>query len=81
MKLSGRSVLATRGTSGIGLDIAEAFHGRGSTVIVCGRDKKRLAAVKGKFPRVADILDAILSGLPRYFKQEVTQLQTLNVNS
>jgi len=45
MNLSGITVLVTGSTSGIGLGIAEAFHGCRSKVIVCGRDKKRLAAV------------------------------------
>ncbi len=56
MKLSGRTVLVTGGTSGIGLGIARAFHGWGSRVIVCGRDKRRLSAVEEKFPGITALL-------------------------
>jgi uncharacterized oxidoreductase len=52
MDLSNRTVLITGGSSGIGLGLAEAFHSRGSTVIVCARDPKGLAAVAEKLPGV-----------------------------
>ncbi len=52
MKLSNRTVLVTGGTSGIGLGIAEAFHRSGSRIIVCGRDRKKLSAVRKKFPGI-----------------------------
>jgi NAD(P)-dependent dehydrogenase (short-subunit alcohol dehydrogenase family) len=36
LELSGRTVLVTEETGGIGLGIAEAFHRSKSKVIVCG---------------------------------------------
>jgi uncharacterized oxidoreductase len=55
MDLSGRTVLVTGGSSGIGLGLVEAFHGRGSTVIACGRNEKALAAVTERLPGVVTI--------------------------
>ena len=55
MKLSNRTVLVTGGTGGIGLGIAEAFQKSNSRVIVCGRNKEKLSAVKEKFPDIAVI--------------------------
>jgi uncharacterized oxidoreductase len=52
MKLSNRTVLVTGGTSGIGLGMAEAFRQANSRVIVCGRNKEKLAGVKEKFPDI-----------------------------
>jgi uncharacterized oxidoreductase len=52
MKLSNRTVLITGGTSGIGLGIAEAFHQTKSRVIVCGRNRQKLSAVKEKYPDI-----------------------------
>jgi uncharacterized oxidoreductase len=49
MNPSGRTVLVTGGTSGIGLGIAEAFYKRRSSVIVCGRDMSKLSAMEEKF--------------------------------
>jgi uncharacterized oxidoreductase len=52
MKLSNRTVLVTGGSGGIGLGIAEAFYQSKSTVIVCGRDRKKLSAVEKKYPGI-----------------------------
>jgi uncharacterized oxidoreductase len=45
MNFSGRSVLVTGATSGVGLALAQAFAARGARVVVHGRDLDRLAAV------------------------------------
>src|SRR5664280_3204240 len=50
--LSDRTVLITGGCSGIGLGMAEAFHSRGSTVIVCAREEQALSATADRLPGV-----------------------------
>ncbi len=65
MKLSDRTVLVTGGTGGIGLGIAEALHGCGSRVIVCGRNRERLSAVEKKFPGITVLSCDVGDGLQR----------------
>lgn len=52
MRFSGRTVLVTGGTGGIGLAIAEAFHHAKSRVIVCGRNREKLSGVEKRFPGI-----------------------------
>ena len=65
MKLSNRTVLVTGGTGGIGLGIAEAFHGCGSRVIVCGRDRRKLSAVEERYPGITALPCDVGDGLQR----------------
>jgi len=52
MRLTGRTILITGGTSGIGLELARQLLGRGNTVIVTGRDQGRLDAARQMLPGV-----------------------------
>lgn len=57
----GRTVFITGGSSGIGLGLARAFHARGATVIIGGRDLAALEAAAAQTPgmqvAVIDVTD------------------------
>jgi len=52
MKLRGRTVLVTGGGSGIGLGLATELAKSGNTVIICGRNPKKLADAKASVPEL-----------------------------
>lgn len=52
MKISKNTVLITGGTSGIGLELAKQLLELDNTVIVTGRDQKKLDAAKSIIPKV-----------------------------
>lgn len=56
MKLEGRTILVTGGSSGIGLALVERFVARGNDVIVTGRRAALLDDVKKRFPAVTTLV-------------------------
>ena len=62
MEVKRNTVLITGGGSGIGRSLAYAFVQNGSTVIICGRDKRKLELAKELTPelhtRVCDVTSA-----------------------
>lgn len=52
MKMTGRTVLITGGTSGIGLELARQLIARGNTVIVTGRSLAKLEAAQEAVPEL-----------------------------
>jgi uncharacterized oxidoreductase len=55
MKTSGNTILITGGTSGIGFEFANQLLAAGNTVIVTGRDPKKLEKTKFLLPKVHTI--------------------------
>lgn len=55
MKIEGKTVFITGGSSGIGLALTRAMAALGNTVIICGRKQDKLAAVKKELPDVHTI--------------------------
>ena len=55
MNLTGRTILVTGGSAGIGLAFAERFVALGNTVIITGRSQTKLDAAKAKVPELHTI--------------------------
>lgn len=52
MKMNGRTILITGGTSGIGFELAKQLLERSNTVLITGRDEDKLKEAKLKLPGV-----------------------------
>ncbi len=53
MKLSGNTILITGGTRGIGLELVRQLSQRKNTILVTGRDPKKLREIQEQFPGVS----------------------------
>ena len=81
MHMTGNTILVTGGSSGIGMGLAEAFVAAGNEVVVCGRRKDALDAIKNKVPAlhvlVGDTGNA--EARTRLFAEVTTRFPRLNV--
>ena len=86
MKLMDNTVLVTGGGSGIGLAFAEAFLELGNRVIVCGRNRVKLEAVKHRHAALTvlpcDLTDPhSRAGLVEIIKEKFSDLNILINNA
>jgi uncharacterized oxidoreductase len=65
VRLSGRGTFVTGGASGIGLGITEVLLRSNSRVIVCGRDKEKLAMVEKRLPGIMTLPCDVSDGRQR----------------
>ena len=86
MKLTGRTILITGGSAGIGLAFALKFLELGNEVIVTGRREAVLDEVKAKYPKLhtiqSDVADpAQISALAARVKSDFPKLDVLMNNA
>ena len=86
MNLTGRTILITGGSAGIGLAFALKFLELGNTVIVTGRRQAVLDEVKGKYPKLhtiqADVAEpAQIAALAARVKADFPKLDVLMNNA
>ena len=86
MKLTGRTILLTGGSAGIGLAFALKFLELGNTVIVTGRRQAVLDEVKAKYPKLhtiqCDVADPTqISALATRMKAEFPKLDVMMNNA
>src|SRR5438067_3759624 len=86
MKLTGRTILITGGSAGIGLAFALKFLELGNEVIVTGRRQTVLDEVKAKHPKLhtiqSDVADPVqIAGLAERVKRDFPKLDVLMNNA
>lgn len=81
MKLTGNTILITGGTSGFGFEFASRLLQSGNTVIITGRDEKKLDKTKKELPAVhifqSDVSDP--KAITALYEQVITQFPKLNI--
>ncbi|HEX6497147.1 MAG TPA: SDR family NAD(P)-dependent oxidoreductase [Acidobacteriaceae bacterium] len=86
MKLTGRTILITGGSAGIGLAFALKFLELGNEVIVTGRRQSTLEQVKANYPKLhtiqSDVADpAQIATLARRVKSDYPKLDVMMNNA
>ena len=86
MKLTGRTILITGGSAGIGLAFALKFLELGNTVIVTGRRQAVLDEVKARYPKLhtiqGDVADSVqIATLAARVKAQYPKLDVLMNNA
>jgi uncharacterized oxidoreductase len=81
MKTTGNTILITGGTSGIGFEFAKQLLALGNTVIVTGRDEKRLAATKSKLPKIHTIQSDVAepAAIEALYKKIISEFPAMNI--
>jgi uncharacterized oxidoreductase len=81
MKVSGNTILITGGTSGIGFELAAQFLKLGNSVIITGRDQRRLEEAQRKLPGIhtfqSDVSDP--KAIALLFESATKEFPGLNV--
>src|SRR4051812_31472606 len=86
MKLTGRTILITGGSAGIGLAFALKFLELGNQVIVTGRRQSVLSELRQRYPKLlaiqSDVADPVqIAALSRRVKAEYPKLDVLMNNA
>jgi uncharacterized oxidoreductase len=86
MKFEDNTVLVTGGGSGIGLCLASHFIRKGSSVIICGRNKSKLKEAQKKHPQIATYVCDLTNmderiGLFNWISHEFPKLNVLVNNA
>ncbi len=81
MELKHDTVLITGGTSGIGLEMAEQLSALGNTVLVTGRDQKRMQQIRTTHPQLHTYTVDVtgLASIEALYNQVVADFPRLNV--
>jgi uncharacterized oxidoreductase len=81
MKLTGKTILITGGSSGIGLELARRLRQRGNVVIATGRDAARLDAAARAIPGLHVIASDVSDprAIARLYDDVVTRFPALDV--
>lgn len=82
MELTNSTILITGGSSGIGLELVKQITAQhAARIIITGRDAKKLAAAKERFPAIHTIQSAVAEAadIERLYQEVTRQFPALNI--